>query len=383
MTPLGRNGGIVQKASRNGPQIVPSGRILARSIMAISGVLFLGPSGQAGIYLPSDPNPFPAPSGFSQIRLSVGEYRSLLAGKDPALGIPEKGSLREQILNRTAELEARLDTLKTPAEMLEITGCWLRTGLGSKVIEYLGKKRITGDDADSVLLLSHLAMAQAQDPALLPRAISTQEDVLERWPETIKDWKYPKWRHFRRAEAALLALWRARHRENLASGGAPVPVKLDSVLGLDTLEARDNFKPGKPPKSAWDRLDPEAESLVVQLILWLPADSRLYWAFGEVLNAKGDTASAFKIMTELVEARQMSGVDPLFKHRAALSREVGQLDETGGQAASVSSENKPAPVGEFPMEAYLKAVGLGIAVGAGGLILLWLQWQFLFARRNK
>ena len=34
------------------------------------------------------------------------------------------------------------------------------------------------------------------------------------------------------------------------------------------------------------------------------------------------------------------------------------------------------------MEAYLKAVGLGIAVGAGGLLLILLQWRFFVSRRR-
>ena len=337
---------------------------------------------RAGVYLAGDPNPFPAPSGFSQVRLIVGEYRALLAGYDPSLGVPEKGSLREQLLAKATELNAKAGSLSSSAEMLELTGCWLRTGQAPRVIEFLGKKRLTGNDADSILLLSHLAMAQAHDPALLPRAIATQEDLLDRWPDTIKDWNYPKWHHFRKSEVALLSLWRARHRENITAGGMAVPVQMDSILGLETLVAKDSFKPGKPPKAAWDRIGPELESLVVQLLLWLPADSRLYWAYGELLNAKGDQASAFKIMTELVEARQMSGVETLFRHRAVLAREVAKLDEPGAQSLQTSIEAKAATPGDFPMEAYLKAVGLGIAVGAGGLLLILLQWRFFVSRRR-
>ncbi len=344
---------------------------------------------RAGVYLAGDPNPFPTPSGFSQVRLIVGEYRSLLAGYDPSLGVPEKGSLREQLLAKATELSAKATelnakagSLSSSAEMLELTGCWLRTGQAPRVIEFLGKKRLTGNDADSILLLSHLAMAQAHDPALLPRAIATQEDLLDRWPDTIKDWNYPKWHHFRKSEVALLSLWRARHRENIAAGGVAVPVQMDSILGLESLVSKDSFKPGKPPKAAWDRIGPELESLVVQLLIWLPSDSRLYWAYGELLNAKGDQASAFKIMTELVEARQMSGVETLFRHRAVLAREMVKLDELGSQTLQTSTEMKSANPGEFPMEAYLKAVGLGIAVGAGGLLLILLQWRFFVSRRR-
>ncbi len=337
---------------------------------------------RAGVYLALDPNPFPTITGFSQVRLIVGEYRSLLAGYDPSLGVPEKGSLREQILARAKELSAKADVLNTPAEMLELTGCWLRTGQAQRVVEFLGKKRLSGNDAETILLLSHLAMAQAHDPALLPRAIVTQEEMLERWPETIKDWNYPKWHHFRKSEVALLALWRSRLREYISIGGMNIPVQLDSILGLESLVVKDNFKPGKPPRGAWDRVGPEVESLLVQLLFWLPADSRLYWAYGEFLNAKGDQASAFKIMTELVEARQMSGVEPLFRHRAVLAREIVKLDEPANQNQQNVPEAKSANPGDFPMEDYLKAVGLGIAIGAGGLLLILLQWHF-FASRHR
>ncbi len=340
------------------------------------------PPCQAGIYLSIDPNPFPTPSGFSQVRLIVGEYRSVLAGYDPSLGVPEKGSLREQLLAKATELSAKAESLSLPAEMLELTGCWLRTGQAPRVIEFLGKKSLNGNDPETILLLSHLAMAQAHDPALLPRAIVTQEDLLARWPDTIKDWNYPKWHHFRKSEVALLALWRSRLRETISAGGLNVPVQLDSILGLETLGAKDSFKPGKPPRAAWDRIGPEVEGILVQLLFWLPADSRLYWAYGELLNAKGDQASAFKIMTELVEARQMSGVEPLFRHRAILAREIGKLDEPGAQTLQTAPEVKPTNPGEFPMEAYLKALGLGIGIGAGGLLLIMLQWHFFVSKRR-
>ncbi|MCY2945767.1 MAG: hypothetical protein NT142_14750 [Planctomycetota bacterium] len=74
------------------------------------------------------------------------------------------------------------------------------------------------------------------------------------------------------------------------------------------------------------------------------------------------------------------------RHRENLAARVAnipvKLDEPGAQTLQTSTEAPSANPGEFPMEAYLKAVGLGIAVGAGGLLLILLQWRFFVSRRR-
>lgn len=355
--------------------------------MAVIALGLLGELALAGIHIPSDPNPYPPPTAFSQVRLNVGEYRSILAWKDPTLPPAERGSLREQILKRMGELEAKLKdspplTLK---EKRELTGCWLRTGQPGKVIQFLAGHRANSGDFDSVLLLSHLAMAQAEDPQLLGRAIATMEDVLDQWPEQVSGWKHEQWRWARRCEVVLLQLWKSRQREWAASGGK-LPVKLDSILGLEGFESAKTFQPGFPARAVWDRLDPEAEGLVVQLLYWLPSDSRLYWAYGELLNARGEIPGAYQTLNELIAARQLSDVGPLFKHRAQLAQAIAKISESQSTEDSAQGQGNPngmLPPGEFPMRLYLNAVGMGILIGIGITILLALQWWFLRARFSQ
>ncbi len=357
------------------------------SFLAAACLLLPAQRAWAGIYIPSDPNPYPVANSFSQIRLNIGEYRSLLAfnPQDPKTTTAEKGSLQDQLLSRMATLETKLKdgSLKSVADQLELTGCWLRTSQPGKVIAYLKTQPPDPADPDSVFLLSHLAMAQAADPGLLPKAIATMEDFLEQWPETKASWKYPQWRWMRRAETVLLQLWKTRHRESLTSGKPMLPVRIDTILGLEGLETTARFQPGKLPRNVWDKVDPEAEPMVVQLLYWLPNDARLYWAYGELLSAKGEVGAAYQVLNELVSARQLSDVQTLFRHRAALSQAIAKLDEkseTKSAEGAAGDNNAPAAVGEFPMKLYLNAIGLGILIGAGTTILLILQWRFIMTR---
>jgi len=356
----------------------------------ILAILAFCPSmGQAGIYIPSDPNPYPVTSSFSQIRLTLGEYRSLLAWSpdsknNPGIPSPEKGSLQEELLTRMSALEAKLKdgSLSSSTDKLELTGCWLRTNQTGKVMTLLRTHQPAPNDPESILLLSHLAMAQAADPSLLPKAIATMEDFLEQLPDTKTGWKYPQWRWMRRAETVLLQLWKTRYREALTTN-KPLTVRIDSILGLDGLETTNQFQPGKLPRNSWDKVDSEAEGLVVQLLYWLPSDSRLYWAYGELLNAKGDIGPAYKVLNELVEARQLSDVSQLFKHRAILSQAISKVAQDSEEAkkdSEYSKETVSGTTGEFPMKQYLNAIGLGMLIGAGATILLILQWQFIKER---
>jgi hypothetical protein len=42
----------------------------------------------------------------------------------------------------------------------------------------------------------------------------------------------------------------------------------------------------------------------MQLLLWLPLDNRLYWLYGELLNARGQVVLAADVFRELVEGRR-------------------------------------------------------------------------------
>jgi hypothetical protein len=67
-----------------------------------------------------------------------------------------------------------------------------------------------------------------------------------------------------------------------------------------------------------DALPPDASEIVLQLVLWMPFDDRLYWQLGELLNARGEVENALDIFKELIEARNLSNVAELMQHRRAL-----------------------------------------------------------------
>jgi hypothetical protein len=112
---------------------------------------------------------------------------------------------------------------------------------------------------------------------------------------------------------------------------------------------------------------PEAIATVQQLVLWFPADVRLYWLLGELYAARGDAKAALKVMDECVDSGRYSNRKVLMEHREAVKK-----------AASVEPppEEVPIPAVPFSMGA------VWMYFGAVGVVVLFALVRTLMKRMN-
>jgi hypothetical protein len=95
-----------------------------------------------------------------------------------------------------------------------------------------------------------------------------------------------KWKPF---EQAHLKLVRNRAKEGKQIDGQ---VTLDDLFGVKYVGPSGSPAAGKLADAQRKQLPDDAMTTVQQLALWLPADGRLLWQFGELCNAHGDVRSA-------------------------------------------------------------------------------------------
>lgn len=112
----------------------------------------------------------------------------------------------------------------------------------------------------------------------LDRAAAQLEEAVRLAPEKLKP--------FERAHLRLVTL---RLKEGKA---AAAPTATDDLFGVKYVGASGSPEPNALADAERKRLPADALEKIQRLALWLPADARLLWQFGEVCNALGDVRSA-------------------------------------------------------------------------------------------
>ena len=126
--------------------------------------------------------------------------------------------------------------------------------------------------------------------------------------------------------------------------------------------------------------------LVQQMVLWNPTDNRLYWLYGEWLNARGEVASARVVLEELVDARRLRNFPDLVSHwqilRAAADAMQGAPKDQPAQSDATAlsgAEAEKAPAGlELPN---WRTLSVGLCLGVVVCLLAQMQWRSLNRRR--
>ncbi len=199
-------------------------------------------------------------------------------------------------------------------------------------------------ERDNFLVFSNLATAQflagqAGDRDLSRRAGENLSEALYQWKPAWKDlskdqrkwieaigWNESQFVRYRKAEESLRKLFRLRARESRPpanptellgkeiealfddGGKPPRPVRFVGESG--------KYEAGKLARAEQAKLPPDALPIVQQLLVWLPDDLRLYWLYGELLNARGEFASALEVFTEVnqkLNSFDKPGLDPFTK----------------------------------------------------------------------
>jgi hypothetical protein len=272
-------------------------------------------SAYAGVYFSMEGEPLPPPNW---VEREVGHLRSLPSPlpEGPNVEIDPRRPLFD---SRFAALEAKArDGNLATIDRIDLGACYIRK------VRYADAVRVlkAGDQEDFLILLN-LATAY-HNQGQLTEAVACQEKALRNWPALYPGWSTGSRIWYRRAENLYLKLLRLREQEkHLEETGRGTGTKNQTV---DALFPRTRFvgpggryEPGPFPR-LWEELAPDASQLVLQLVLWMPWDDRLYWLYGEVLNAAGQVDWAYKVFDEIVWKRKRTDFLELVEHRKVLAQ---------------------------------------------------------------
>ncbi len=234
-------------------------------------------------------------------------------------------------------------------------------------------------------LLANLASAYQENDDLLQRAFDTQDLALKAWPAQWPGWKPGEGLWYRRAETFALKLMGLRNGERgnargRSGGFSSVDVLFPSVRFIGPSK---HYEAGRMDFAQWNELPFDAESIVLQLLFWRPLDNRLYWQYGELLNARGQVAVASRILDELVRAQQMRQAE-LQEHNRVLKAALQSSDEVTnplqdwGLWVGGPREQKNPPPATTPAGIWLpdwRHITVGFVTGVVVAVLGVLQWQ--------
>jgi hypothetical protein len=297
-------------------------------------------------------------------------------------------SLRKEFEKKVRDLQSRRPLKE--ADQINLSFYYLRLGQTNEALELL---RVLSRSSRSFMVFANLATAHqmlaasGDNPRVnLATARSYLRETLRAWPKEWPGWSQERLQWLRKAEEAQLKLASIRLVEVIKAGGAPKPATdVDALfpISFNFLEKDGKYRPGNSPKGEEGKLKGNEVAIVQQLLTWLPNDNRLYWLFGELLNASGDIAAAATILDDCVYNQNMTA--PLLKDHRSI------LKQAAKDQAREHARNKPAlpsfpeAPGETPAPAVdwsqLAVVGvIGVLIIA---VLAYFQVREIRRRRHR
>jgi tetratricopeptide (TPR) repeat protein len=357
--------------------------------LAVAVLLGMGGSARAGIYNTAEPAPYPLPSTFDRYLIELGSMRGvamdvwagdpafiaaavgmgatpqapapLLAGATLMAGARE--TLRGRYLRQVQALEAKGRTGElTVEDRLNLGAYYIRLLRYEEAARTL--EAAAAEDPDNFKVLANLATANHL-AGRLDRAIDYEQQALKAPPRLWAGISADQMDWYRRAERYYLTLLVLRQQEERFQPGRP-PATVDALFpGVRFVGRGGEYEAGTITPEDMDRLPAERIPLVSQLTLWLPFDDRVYWLLGELLNAQGDVAPAFRILDDLVYVRNFSATE-CRAHRRVLSQ---FMDHPGWKLLS-------GPKGPAAKEQLLWSLAPRGALGAppGGVMANEASW---------
>ncbi|MBN9122297.1 MAG: DUF3299 domain-containing protein [Planctomycetes bacterium] len=149
----------------------------------------------------------------------------------------------------------------------------------------------------------------------LERAVTQLEEAVRLAPAKLKPF-----------EQAHLKLLRLRAKEKTTAGG---PTTVDDLFGVKYAGASGSPEAGAIAPAELKKLPDNAIAVVQQLALWMPADGRLLWQFGELCNAYGDVRSAAAALDGCVTEFALAAPD-LRKRRTLYRAAADELAKKPG-----------------------------------------------------
>jgi tetratricopeptide (TPR) repeat protein len=290
--------------------------------------------------------------------------------------------LRKHFLLRCGELEPRVRAGTASIEDIVNLGAYrLRLGQIPEAAEIL--TQAVSRDRNNFMALANLGTAFELD-GRIDRALDCLQQLKEVWPAAWPGFTPAQLAWYRRAEGYQFSLLRARAlhaaRDRAQERGVP---GLDDLFGVRFVDEGGAYAPGSVSASERAKLPPDALAVVQQLLIWMPADTRLYWLLAELMNANGDIAGAASIMEECAWARRYDAPG-LRQHRQVLQEAIAAVRPRESPVPPAPAQ-VPSPVESTagwrvePRTLVLVGIGAFFAV----LALVYLQLREMRHGRRK
>jgi tetratricopeptide (TPR) repeat protein len=291
--------------------------------LATALVLLLAGAARAGVYNLEEPAIGPL-GDLQQINDLLRSFRnaSLALGAEDPRADRKLLKLRDHYLEQAPRLAAKeRDGSLTQTDRANLGGVLIRLGRNQEAIRVLQ----AGNQRD-FLTLANLASAY-HAAGEIDLAVRYQEQTLEAWPEVFVSWTPLQLAWYRRVERFYLKLLKLRQAEQARSPGRFQWEAVDALFDkVRYVGPSGEFEPGALARRSEDELPPDAGQIVAQLMLWLPQDDRIFWQYGELINASGDPFSANLVFEELVDQRACSDRPTLKAHRTKLMEATNNLN---------------------------------------------------------
>ena len=318
-----------------------------RRALALACFLLFGSPVWAGVYITTEKEPFPVPTALDKVKYHLGDLMMCLIAQNPGTKVP-KDSLAEKLMERVKnELEPKHQRGElTLAERVDLSGCYIRLGkyeaarhLLNEVLDE-GPNKVKDDAPELFLLRANLAASYFDgNNELLGRALLKQKEAINSAPEKppLATWTAEQWTHYRIAEGYMLKLLEQRYAAAVRGKGGNWKTVDPLFDKVHFVGPSGEYDAGKIALDSLHELPRDALPIMVQLVYWCAGDSRLYWLYGEVLNAEGQVNDAYTVLNDLVDTRRLGLVADLKRHRLVLK-----------EAYRVPKEEAPVVVPEEP-----------------------------------
>jgi tetratricopeptide (TPR) repeat protein len=328
----------------------------------------------AGIYSPGDE--MEQPSNI-QKPLTPREFRQRLAVFGSLAAMPPGQPTKDRYLGRRRALETLVrEGRASNDDRMALSAIMMRLGENAQAISLL---------RDAPLLVRSDPLAAAQLSTLMALegkyedAATYCRQALEAWPAARAPYTPAQLKSSKRAEQYCLRFYRSRALER--AKGATNVREPDDLFGLRFATSDAMYGPGRLAAEEQKKLPDDALGILEQMLLWMPSDTRLYWQYAELLNARGDPGQAAQVMDECLWNRRYDA--PLLRQHRQILREaitqsakVGQTVESGDVALRLP---EPGPAASWHVDR-----GLVVAVGVlAAMVVVYLAYQQVRESRRK